>query len=71
MEWYKSKVGEKVKIPKSKIPYDYAIGMEIISENDNYLIPIEDLILGKDFVASLTDSRALLEHRKHFGTIGG
>jgi len=71
MNWYIGRVGEKVKIPKSKVPYGCPIGLEIESKGDNYFIPIEDLILGKDFVASLTDTRALLEHHKHFGTLGG
>ncbi len=68
MKWYISQVGEKVGIPKqilSKYSYEYNIGVRLVKQEDKWLIPIENLILAKDYVASLTDTAAVSEHRKH------
>jgi len=66
--WYVSRVGEKVGIPKqilSKYSYEYNIGMRLEEQGDKWLIPIENLVLAKDYVASLTDTTAVSEHRKN------
>lgn len=70
MKWYIDKVGETISISKSNLPYEHVIGMELKSKGDNYLVPTDDLILAKDYVASLTDTSALKEHRKYCGTLG-
>lgn len=71
-QWYVNQVGEKVGIPKqllSKYSYEYNIGSWPEELEDKWLIPIENLILAKDYVASLTDTTAVSEHRKHCASL--
>lgn len=72
MKWYVAQIGPHVALSKrrvSTIAYEYAIGGQLQSQSENWLIPTKDLIQAKDYVASLTDTRALSEHRTHCGTL--
>ena len=73
LECYRGRVGLEIGIPKrilAKFAYEHVIGAERKSQGDNWMISTEDLVLAKDYVASLTDTRAFSEHRKHCGTFG-
>lgn len=68
IKWYISKVGEKVGIPKQmllKYSYEYNIVSRLEEQADTWLMPIENLVLAKDYVASLTDTTAISEYRKN------
>jgi dGTPase len=72
MKWYRNKLGENIGIPKrffSERSYDHIIGPKLRSQGDNYLIPIWNLILAKDYVAGFTDEGAYREHKTHIGHI--
>ena len=47
--------------------YKYAIGRSIKTQGYNYKFPTENIIMARDYVASLSDARALSEHKKHCG----
>ena len=71
--WFISKVGSEVGIPKkhlSRFAYEHTIGMKPQAQGDNWMIPTRNIILAKDYVSSLTDARAVLEHQKHIGAAG-
>lgn len=71
LKWYRRRVGPEVGIPKEKLAkfaYDHVIGAKRKARGGNWIIPTEDLVLAKDYVASLTDTRAFSEHRQHCGT---
>ncbi len=74
LNWYKEKrKNEKIGIPMkllSSFYYEQVIGTEPIVKDNKLWIPIEDLILAKDYIASFTDRQAILEYRKHIGTFG-
>ena len=73
LKWYKGRVGSKIGIPKrrlDKFAYEYALITNLELQGDNVMISTENLVLAKDYVASLTDNRAFLEHRRHWGTFG-
>ena len=69
MKWYRTLVGGKsVGIPKrllTRYSYEHTIGANLTQQGDNWLVPIEDVVLARDYVASLTDSTALNEYRTH------
>jgi len=68
VNWYKQRVGPLVGVPKkllARYSYAYVLGSEREEQGDNWLVPITDLLLAKDYVASLTDAAAVEEHRKH------
>ena len=68
MEWYEQRVGKHVGIPKrllARYSYEHLLGSELQSQGDNWLVLTTDLLLAKDYVASLTDAGAIEEHRKH------
>jgi dGTPase len=70
IKWYLDKVGPEVGIPKknlSRFAYEHIIGTTPRSQGDNWMISTLNIILAKDYVASLTDTRAFQEHNKHFG----
>ena len=70
IRWYENKVGATVGLPKrllSLYSYEHMLTAKLQTQGDNWLVPITDLILAKDYVAGLTDNAALDEHRKHFG----
>lgn len=72
MKWYYDKLGENIGIPKrffSERSYDHIIGTNLRSQGDNYLIPVWNLVLAKDYVAGLTDEGAYREHKEHIGHI--
>ncbi len=67
-EWYKASVGEYIGLPQrllSRYAYEHAITSRLKKQGDNWLIPVKDLVVAKDYVASLTDVRAIAEHRLH------
>lgn len=71
IKWYQDEVGLEIGLSKRRVApyaYEHAIGRDLRSQGDNWIISISDLVQAKDYVASLTDSRAFLEHRKHCGT---
>lgn len=70
MSWYTRKLGPTVGVSGSLFSryfYDHVIGRELRRQGDNYLIDTPNLVLAKDYVASLTNSLADEEHRRHFG----
>jgi dGTPase len=69
ISWYENKIGKKVGVPKRlllEFSYEHTLGSEPISQGDNFLIDTFNLVMAKDYVASLTDTTAIEEHRKHF-----
>jgi dGTPase len=56
-----------VSIPKdlvSSLAVDRMIGSELTVEADSFVVPAHDLVLAKDYVASLTDTRAQAEYAR-------
>lgn len=69
MQYYTSKLDKKVGIAKHKVSqynFNLLIGNKVDSEGDNYRIPTYNIILAKDYIASLTDQRAIKEYYMHF-----
>jgi len=67
MQWYLRQVGPEVGVPKRLLAGYYSEHMlrgEFKSQGDNWLIPTKNIVLAKDYVASLTDQRAIEEHRR-------
>lgn len=67
MKWYIKRVGESVAILKrrvEKFAFASTIGVKLRDSEDNWYIPTQDLVLAKDYVASLADSRAIAEHQR-------
>lgn len=70
IEYYNGKLNKKTGIAKHKVSqynFNLMIGKEVDIEGDNYMIPTYNIILAKDYVASLTDQRAIKEYHTHFG----
>lgn len=71
LNWYHKQVGgDVVGLSQrflSRYSYENAISSNRRKQGDNWLIPINDLVMAKDYVASLTDIRAVTEHRTHCG----
>jgi dGTPase len=70
MQSYNSKLERMIGIAKHKVAhfnFNLLIGKEIETEGDNYKIPTYNVILAKDYVASLSDQCALKEYHAHFG----
>ncbi len=68
IKWYERRVGKEVGIPKSRISRlrnEHTIGTELPSQGANWMVETSVLVQAKDYVASLTDTRAKAEHRKH------
>ena len=68
LKWYRQQVGEQVGLPQrllSRYAYEHAISVNLRKQGDNWLIPTDNLVMAKDYVASLTDVRAINEHRAH------
>ena len=68
INFYTNKVGLKVGIPKSSlIPFSIErnIGNKLHSQGANWQIDTYNIILAKDYIASLTDDKALSEYKKH------
>jgi dGTPase len=66
--WYEQRVDNYVGVPKrllARYSYEHTLGSELRSQGDNWLVPTMDLLLAKDYVASLTDTAAIEEHRRH------
>lgn len=71
-KYYSKKLGDKIGLAKrivSSYSYERVIGANINQQGDNYLIPTWNLVQAKDYVASLTDTKALKEYRSHFEVI--
>lgn len=72
MKWYHGRLGTTVGIACSRLLrhfYDHVIGRKPERQGDNYLFPTKDLVLAKDYVASLTNGMAEREHRRCFGGV--
>lgn len=72
MNFYRRRLGDEVGIPKTHLTplsIEKIIGSELHSQGANWKLPTFQLILAKDYIASLTDSKALNEYRKHIGLI--
>ena len=70
IKYYYKKLENKIGIAKHKVShfnFNLLIGKEIETEGDNYRIPTYNVILAKDYVASLTDQSAIKEYHAHFG----
>jgi len=71
LDFYKKKQkAEFVGISKeiiSSLLLDKIIGKKMTAQSANWEIPIYNIILAKDYIASMTDNKALLEYRKHIG----
>ena len=70
LKWYLDRLGEEVGIARnmlSRYLYDYVIGTAPRRQGDNWMIHTKYLVQAKDYVASLTDTRAEREHRRHIG----
>ncbi|HEY1852253.1 MAG TPA: dNTP triphosphohydrolase [Candidatus Binataceae bacterium] len=68
VKWYDSKVGQTVGVPRrlvSRYFYEQLIGQDKIVQGDNLMLPTSQLVMAKDYVASLTDTKATSEHRRH------
>lgn len=66
--WYEQRVGNDIGVPKrllARYSYEHTLGSEPRSQGDNWLIPTMDLLLAKNYVASLTDTAAIEEHKRH------
>lgn len=69
MKFYYEKLDRKIGIAKHKVSqYNFNPLLEegIKSVGDNYEIPTYNVILAKDYIASLTDQSAIKEYHKHF-----
>lgn len=69
IKWYIKNVGQTVGLPKrliSAFAYEHAISSSLRPQGDNYIVDIKNIIQAKDFVASLTDTKAIDEHRKNY-----
>jgi dGTPase len=70
IQHYRSVISrEDIGFPKgivASLAVDRMIGSELKEEGDNYLVQVYDVILAKDFVASLTDTRATDAHTELF-----
>lgn len=67
-KYYIDKVGNEIEIPKeilSKYHFELINGKKLKSGNDNGRVKTWDLILAKDYVASLSDKNAYSEYKKH------
>ena len=67
-KYYIDKVGNEIEIPKkilSKYHFEQRNGKKLKSGDDNRRVKTWDLILAKDYVASLSDKNAYSEYRKH------
>jgi len=65
---YFKRLGQEIGLAKrlvSNYPFASLIGSSIKQPGDNYQIGTWDVVRAKDYVASLTDSEALSEFRKH------
>jgi dGTPase len=61
LRYYRTLAGGSVNIPAKFLhflPLDRLIGIQRQSRGDGHVVNIEDLVVAKDFVASLTDRRA-------------
>jgi dGTPase len=68
MKWYLQQLSDQVGLSEevlSRYAFRHIIGAKLHKQGSNWLVPTENLVLAKDYVASLTDSRAASEHRKH------
>lgn len=66
MEYYRGNVGKKVTLRRdlvSFMPMNFMIG-ENYKIGQDLTVPIENLIMAKDYVAALSDSRATAFHRE-------
>lgn len=69
LDYYQKKVGQKVSIAQSRVKqfnFKLLIGQDTEIGDDNYWLPTYNIICAKDFVASLTDQKALREYHAHF-----
>jgi len=72
LSFYCRNSNDKIGISKQKVAQynlKLLIGQQIESEGDNHMIPIYNVVLSKDYVASFTDQRAIKEYHAHFGFI--
>lgn len=70
MKYYRDEVGKAVQVQPELlafVPLERLIGFKH-SANKSFEIPVEDLVMAKDFVAGLTDSRA---RKLHLELLGG
>jgi dGTPase len=68
MNWYTQRVTGYVGVPKrlvSKYAIQSSLGSNLRDDGDNWRIPTENLVMAKDYVASLTDRRAFQEFQKY------
>ena len=72
-QFYKRKVGEDVRIPKelfSFFPIYTMIGKKSVDIMSDRNVPIMYVVMAKDYVAGLSDSRARAFHRDLFAGTG-
>jgi dGTPase len=70
--WYRQRIGEQIGLPQrllSRYSYEHAISANLRKQGDNWLIPTDNLVMAKDYVASLTDARVIHEHRTHYAEV--
>jgi dGTPase len=66
--WYRNQLGRDVGIPKkilTRYSYERTLGVKTRSQADKWLVPLKDVLLAKDYVASLTDTSATEEYKKY------
>jgi dGTPase len=71
INWYLNRCGPVVRIPQESLDTvirDYAQVHNTALKSGSFNIPVHDIVMAKDYVASLTDQRAASEHTRYFGT---
>ncbi len=67
-QYYEKEMGSEIGVPKRLLlnyHLEKIIDKETRSEGDNYIIRSWDVVRAKDYVASLSDTSAFSEYRKH------
>lgn len=68
VKWYVRRVTDSIGIPKrlvSKYAVQSSLRSDLYDDGDNWRMPTSVIIMAKDYVAGLTDRRALQEFRRH------
>jgi len=68
MQWYKERVGTEIGIPKrllAKYAFEHTIGSSPQAQGDHWQTRTQDLIMAKDYVASLTDQSATQAYEEY------
>lgn len=70
LRWYRERSGASVSVPRTAtagLPLSHSIGVGL-PDAEHYEVPIHDLVMAKDYVASLTDRRAMALYHSFFGS---